>query len=77
MAKALHFLRDSHLFHSDDCRWNGAEDGSRSLAVPERVAAEASEADDLVGEVGVVDVLEFSAILVEHDRREHLIDLFR
>ena len=75
VTEALNFLGNSHLLDGDDRRGDGAKYGARSLAVAQRVAAEPGDADDFMSEVGVVDLLEFGAVLLEHDGAEHRVDL--
>jgi hypothetical protein len=66
MAKPLHFLRQSQLFHRYDGDGNRPEYRSRSVSVPQRVPAEAPDARDLVSEIGVVEQAEFLVVLLEH-----------
>src|SRR5258706_4764787 len=77
VAKALHLLRDAHLLDGYYCRGDGAKYRARSLAFPECVAAEAGDAWNLVREVGVVDLLELGAVLLEHHRVQHHVDVVR
>ena len=77
MTESLHLLRDPHLFDGDHCCGNRAENGAGSLAVAQRVAAEACQTGDFVGEVAVVDLLELDPIVLEHDSLDHRFDLAR
>ena len=61
---------EAELFGGEDLRRNHAEDGAAPLAVHEQVRAEARETGDLVGEVGVVPLLELLPVLVGDDRFE-------
>src|SRR6202008_3312784 len=74
VTQPLHLWRDSHLLDGDHRRRNGAENGTGAVTVAQGVPAKASDALDFVREVGVVDLLELGAIVLEHDRTEHLID---
>src|SRR6266550_6300594 len=77
MTEALYFLRDTHLLDGDHRGWNRAEHRTGSLAVVKSVPTEPCNTRDLVGEVGVVELLELDAILLEHDCIQHLADLIR
>src|SRR4029079_2605160 len=55
----------------DDGSRNGAEYRAGSFAIAQCIAAETGDARDLVGEVGIVDLLELGAVVIEHHRVQH------
>ena len=74
VAEALQLLAESELFDRDDLRRDDAEDRAGAVVVAERVAAEARDAGDLVGEVGVVELLVLLPVPLRHDRADHQLE---
>ena len=77
MAQLQDLLREPHLLGGHDAARDDAEDPAHALAVHEEVAAEAREARDLVGKVGVVPPLELLAIAIGRDRPQDALGVGR
>ncbi len=70
VAELEDLLGEAHLLGGHDLGRDLAEHAAHPLAVQEEVAAEARQARDLVGEVGVVAALELLAVALGRDRPE-------
>ncbi len=62
--------REAELLGRQNLLRDDAENRARALAIGKGIGAEAREAGDLVGEIGIVPLAEFLAVRLGHDRRE-------